>query len=93
MSSVLEYLADNGVDVDELWTRICDLVIKTLCSIQPALGHAYRSCQPDDAYGSMCFEILGFDVLIDSKLKPWLLEVNHSPSFSTESPLDRRIKR
>lgn len=39
-----------------------------------------------------CFEILGFDVLIDSDLKPWLLEVNLSPSLATDSPLDHTIK-
>jgi hypothetical protein len=39
-----------------------------------------------------CFEILGFDVLIDSDLKPWLLEVNLSPSLACDSPLDMAIK-
>lgn len=63
-----------------------------MCTIQPPLAHTYKSCQPEDYANSMCFEILGFDILIDRKLKPWLLEVNHSPSFSTDSPLDRRIK-
>jgi hypothetical protein len=40
----------------------------------------------------MCFEILGFDILIDSKHKPWLLEVNHAPSFACESEVDRVVK-
>ena len=39
-----------------------------------------------------CFEILGFDILIDSDLKPWLLEVNLSSSLATDSPLDMSIK-
>ena len=40
----------------------------------------------------MCFEILGFDIFLDRKLKPWLLEINYTPSFKTETPLDDRIK-
>jgi tubulin polyglutamylase TTLL6/13 len=40
----------------------------------------------------MCFEILGFDILIDHKLKPWLIEINHSPSFETDTPFDLKIK-
>ncbi|KAJ3172775.1 Tubulin polyglutamylase ttll6 [Geranomyces variabilis] len=41
---------------------------------------------------SQCFEILGFDIFVDHKLKPWVLEVNHSPSFTCDTPLDDEIK-
>lgn len=36
--------------------------------------------------------MLGFDILLDADLKPWLMEVNLSPSLATESPLDLKIK-
>ena len=42
--------------------------------------------------GSRCFEVLGLDVMIDCKLNPWMIEVNHLPSFGTDSPLDLDIK-
>ena len=41
----------------------------------------------------MCFEILGFDILIDKFGKPWLLEVNHAPSFNCDTSLDEMVKR
>ena len=41
----------------------------------------------------MCFEVLGFDILVDHHLKPYLLEVNHTPSFTTDTPLDSFIKK
>merc|ERR1712072_1471840 len=47
---------------------------------------------PAGAHPASCFEIYGFDVLIDQELKPWLLEVNICPSLSSGSPLDKRIK-
>eukprot|EP00439_Symbiodinium_sp_Y106_P041227 s6059_g5.t1 len=39
-----------------------------------------------------CFELFGFDVLLDETLRPWLLEVNTCPSLSSSSPLDKRLK-
>jgi tubulin polyglutamylase TTLL4 len=40
----------------------------------------------------VCFEIYGFDILLDQKLRPHLLEINISPSLSSSSPLDKKIK-
>lgn len=40
----------------------------------------------------MCFEILGFDIFLDEKIKPWLFEVNSLASFGTDSPLDKKVK-
>lgn len=37
-------------------------------------------------------ELYGFDILVDDKMKPWLLEVNLSPSLGIDSTLDSRIK-
>lgn len=40
----------------------------------------------------MCFEVLGIDIFLDDKIKPWLIEVNSLASFATDSPLDKKIK-
>lgn len=40
----------------------------------------------------MWAELYGFDILIDEQLKPWVLEVNLSPSLNIDQPLDLKIK-
>lgn len=39
-----------------------------------------------------CFEIYGFDILLDQQLRPWILEVNVLPSLSSSSNFDKRVK-
>lgn len=39
-----------------------------------------------------CFELFGFDIIVDSNMKPWLLEVNSSPALAIEGPIDQQIK-
>ena len=52
----------------------------------------FNACEQYVPFRNNCFELLGFDILIDNQLSPWLLEVNLSPSLACESPLDQRIK-
>ncbi|KAM9774169.1 tubulin polyglutamylase ttll6 isoform 1-T2 [Syngnathus typhle] len=92
LSTLIQQLEDARADADKLWSDIEDMIIKTLIAVQPVLKHNYHTCFPHHTADSACFEILGFDVLLDQRMRPWLLEVNHSPSFTTDSPLDREVK-
>lgn len=58
--------------------------------VQPQLQHLYRTAQAKEP--DICCDLLGFDVMLDHKLKPWMLEVNHMPSFKADTKLDYDVK-
>ena len=89
LSALLVHLRASGVDTQLLLRRIEDVVIKTIIAGELPIAAACRTHVP---HAGNCFELFGFDVLIDSDLKPWLLEVNLSPSLACEAPLDLKIK-
>ena len=93
LSSTYTYLAKRGHDVDKLKTQINDLIIKTVIAGLPTIAHQYQGCQPEEYEGNMCFHILGVDVMLTTDLKPHLIEINHTPSFETSTPLDYKIKK
>lgn len=81
-----------GYKAHQYWSDIKDIINKTMISGQPHLQHEYRMAQPNNLSNNMCFEILGFDFMIDNNGKVYLLEINHTPSFTTDTPLDELIK-
>lgn len=101
----LSWLSNNhGAGAsDDLWRGIGHITVKTIISVIPILTNEYHSLFGDCAstennigepelQSSRCFSILGFDILVDDKLKPYVIEVNHLSSFGTDSELDERIK-
>ncbi|XP_061379441.1 tubulin polyglutamylase TTLL13-like isoform X2 [Danaus plexippus] len=92
ISTLNKILLSQGVDLDRLWHSIDQVIVKTIISAWPILKHSYHACFPSHDMVHACFEILGFDILLDHKLHPFILEVNHSPSFHTDTQLDREVK-
>jgi tubulin polyglutamylase TTLL2 len=64
-----------------MWVKIETIIILTVINL--------ASTVPDL---NCCFELLGFDVMIDSNLKPWLIEVNSSPAMSMDNNIDYQVK-
>ena len=84
-----DHLESVGINMGFLWSRIFDVVIKTIALAEP---YVLRESKRLQLHRSCCFEILGFDIMVDSELKPWVLEVNLNPSLQATSPLDDKIK-
>jgi tubulin polyglutamylase TTLL5 len=89
LTALKDFLLSQGVNFSVIWDQIKDIAVKTIISIETVINSAMNMFVPSR---KNCFELLGFDILIDDNLRPWLLEVNLSPSMNTETSIDLRIK-
>mmetsp|Transcript_38856 Transcript_38856/g.28141 ORF Transcript_38856/g.28141 Transcript_38856/m.28141 type:complete len:228 (-) Transcript_38856:808-1491(-) len=80
---------EQGIDDSAIWRKIEDICIKTILSAEPFIFQGMAANVP---FRDNCFELFGFDILIDNLLEPWLIEVNLSPSLGCDSPLDQKVK-
>uniref|UniRef100_A0A6G1SA67 Tubulin polyglutamylase TTLL4 n=1 Tax=Aceria tosichella TaxID=561515 RepID=A0A6G1SA67_9ACAR len=77
------------VSSKDLWDQIIDIIIKTIiCCETPMTRLSHANCKND--YSS--YELFGFDIILDENFKPWILEVNITPSLKSESNLDTSVK-
>ena len=72
----------HGSDaVAQLFYDIQMLIVRSLICVQKTIINQKNS-----------FELYGYDILFDADLKPWLIEVNASPSLSAENKPDYDMK-
>ncbi|KAM4632886.1 putative tubulin polyglutamylase TTLL2 [Polymixia lowei] len=82
MSKFRYFLRSQGINELLLWQKINNIVTLTLLTIAPSVPSSPN-----------CVELFGFDILIDCKLKPWLLEVNYSPALTLDCQADVAVKK
>lgn len=78
-----QYIAASSGDAvaNKAMADIQGLIIKSLLAVQGVMMQDKH-----------CFELYGYDILFDDKLKPWLVECNASPSLTAENPQDYHLK-
>ncbi|XP_053257445.1 tubulin monoglutamylase TTLL4 isoform X1 [Podarcis raffonei] len=89
LKALWSYLAQKGVDSEAIWEKIKDIVVKTIIASEPYIINLVKMYVRRPY---CCHELFGFDIMLDENLKPWILEVNISPSLHSNSPLDVSIK-
>jgi tubulin polyglutamylase TTLL2 len=100
LTELWTHLSALGINVDDIWTRakhLCTLTvwgavhrfaILSRHGSHPLWNHAFNC-----AGGGPCFQILGFDVLLERDTwSPRLVEVNLRPSLTDSDPSDRALK-
>ena len=89
LTSFRQYLEEHDINSELIFDKIDDIIIKTLISSENSLVNAIsKHC----SFQENCFELYGFDILIDDNLNCWLMEVNLSPNLHFDAPIDLKIK-
>lgn len=73
-------------------TRGHEVTNKLFGNISWLIVHSLRAVAPVMASDRHCFECYGYDIIVDNALKPWLVEVNASPSLTSTTVNDRILK-
>ena len=72
--------------------RGADATARLFAELDAVILKSLRAVQNVMHNDPHCFELYGYDMLIDDSLKPWLIEVNASPSLSATTDDDRDVK-
>mmetsp|Transcript_36756 Transcript_36756/g.58921 ORF Transcript_36756/g.58921 Transcript_36756/m.58921 type:complete len:435 (-) Transcript_36756:68-1372(-) len=67
-------------------------VNELFCEIQLTIIRSLQAVQKTIINDKHCFELYGYDVMIDDNLKVWLIEVNAFPSLTANTKDDYNLK-
>lgn len=79
----------QGADSAKIWREIKEVVAKSLLPSERFFTGAISKIVKQRSHA---FEVFGYDILLDQQYKPWLLEINHTPSLAPGTNLENNVK-
>lgn len=84
-----KFLRKHHIEWRDIKEQIKDIIIKSIISVYQNLTEENERQNLNE---NSFYNILGFDILINNKFQPILLEINKNPSMKFLNNLDREIK-
>jgi hypothetical protein len=84
---VKEYFKKQNINSSSLFVKINALLKKTFLTLEDEI------CSDSKVKNNIKLGLFGVDILIDEKLKPWLIEMNVSPSSTAFDKLGESQKK
>eukprot|EP00057_Strongylocentrotus_purpuratus_P028024 XP_011682498.1 PREDICTED: tubulin polyglutamylase TTLL4 isoform X4 [Strongylocentrotus purpuratus] len=83
------FMQRDGIDTKAVWESIKDVIVKTMVCAESQVNSMIKAnCKSRFS----AHELFGFDIMLDETLRPWILEVNISPSLHSNAELDVQVK-
>ena len=80
-----KYMKDNNLPLEYFDHMIEEMKYLVQISFK-SVGYKLLKTNP-----VLCFEIFGYDFIIDNDFKPWILEINNNPGLCISSPVIKKL--
>ena len=80
-----KFLIEENIPLEKFDNMIKKMKLLIEISLK-SVGEKLFGIQP-----VLCFEIFGYDFILDNEFNPWILEINNNPGLSISSPLIAKI--
>ena len=80
-----QFLKEEGFPPDKFNAMIEDMKFLIKISFKSVSKKIYKTSDV------LCFELFGYDFIIDNEFKPWILEINNNPGLGISSPVIQKI--
>ena len=80
-----KFMEEEEIPIEKFNKMIEDMKILVKISFK-SVGNKLIKVNP-----VLCFEIFGYDFILDSDFRPWILEINNNPGLGISSPVIQRL--
>jgi len=85
-SELREYLKENGYKPDILFDKSREHLVNSIIAAKDKI------CQLKNIYDNTTFQLFGVDIIFNTDLYPYLLEMNKGPDMAPKNDIDEDIK-
>ena len=81
-----KYCSRNNINYNKLISEVSDIFIKTMLSVREKI---IKVIEKNKFYHSNFYHLIGFDIILDENLKPYLLEMNKECGFRNNNDAEK----